>query len=93
MSKVIDDGLQFGYKELGLFVDCVYCATLLFIFCDFSHHTTINISQRVQNTLTAIDLTTVDKITIREVCVKLRLSQSINIFDLSSVLTILIFVD
>ena len=44
LSEIIDHGLRFSFKELGLFVDTIYCSTLLFIFCDCSHNATLQVS-------------------------------------------------
>lgn len=44
LSEIIDHGLRFSFKELGLFVDTIYCSSLLFIFCDCSHNATLQVN-------------------------------------------------
>lgn len=60
MSEIIDHGLSFSFKEIGLFVDAVYCITLLYIFCECSEKATINIAKRVQDALMTIDMNTIE---------------------------------
>ncbi|XP_060521313.1 gustatory and odorant receptor 22-like [Cylas formicarius] len=66
-SEVVDHGLKFTFKEVGLLVDAVYCFTLLYIFCDCSHYASSNISDRVQWCLMDLKLNTVDQATAKEV--------------------------
>lgn len=40
LSEIVDHGLEFNFKEIGLIVDTVYCATLLYVFCNCSHRAT-----------------------------------------------------
>lgn len=44
MSEIFDHGFGFSFKEIGLLVDGVYCAILLFIFCDCSHQATLEVN-------------------------------------------------
>ncbi|XP_058813315.1 gustatory and odorant receptor 22-like [Topomyia yanbarensis] len=67
MSEVIDHGFGFSFKEIGLIVAAVYCGTLLFIFCDCSHHATRQVAQGVQDTLLGINLLKVDLPTQKEI--------------------------
>ncbi|KAJ8976652.1 hypothetical protein NQ317_010367 [Molorchus minor] len=66
-SEVIDHGITFSFKEMGLLVDTVYCSVLLFVFCDCSHQTSNKIADRVQTALLEIKLNTVDADTSREI--------------------------
>ncbi|KAL1498195.1 hypothetical protein ABEB36_009032 [Hypothenemus hampei] len=66
-SEVVDHGVKFTFKEMGLLVDAIYCLTLLFIFCDCSHKASANIAERVQWTLMEINLKQVDEGTIKEI--------------------------
>lgn len=66
-SEIIEHGVTLSFKEIGLFVDGLYCTVLLFIFCDCSHQASSIISQRVQRSLMNIRLDTVDLETTREV--------------------------
>lgn len=67
MSEVIDHGFLFSFKEIGLIVDTVYCSILLFVFCDCSHTSTLQVAQGVQDTLLAINLIAIDQPTQREI--------------------------
>ncbi|CRL04902.1 CLUMA_CG017953, isoform A [Clunio marinus] len=67
MSSVIDHGFQFSFKEIGLIVDTVYCSILLFVFCDCSHSSTLQVAQGVQDTLLTINLLVVDRPTQKEI--------------------------
>ncbi|XP_077286504.1 gustatory and odorant receptor 22-like [Arctopsyche grandis] len=67
LSEIVDHGLVFSFKEFGLFVDTVYCATLFFIFCDCSHKTTLKVAQGVQDTLLSINMMGADLPTQKEV--------------------------
>ncbi|KAK9875994.1 hypothetical protein WA026_011095 [Henosepilachna vigintioctopunctata] len=67
VSELVDHGLSFSFKEMGLIVDTVYCLMLLFIFCNCSHQASQGISYKVQNTLMSINLSTVDKACIKEI--------------------------
>lgn len=44
LSEIVDHGFGFSFKEVGLFVDAVYCSALLFIFADCSHKSTLKVS-------------------------------------------------
>lgn len=67
LSGVIDHGFLFSFKELGLIVDAVYCSVLLFIFCDCSHTSTLQVAQGVQDTLLSINTLSVDTPTQKEI--------------------------
>lgn len=67
LSEIIDHGLGFSFKEIGLFVDTFYCSMLLFIFCDCSHKATLQVAQGVQDTLLSINLLKVDHPTQNEI--------------------------
>lgn len=43
LSEIVDHGFGFSFKEMGLFVDTAYCSTLLFIFADCSHKSTLKV--------------------------------------------------
>lgn len=43
VSEILDHGLGFTFKELGLLVDASYCSALLFVFCDCSHKSTLSV--------------------------------------------------
>lgn len=73
-SEVVDHGVKFTFKEMGLLVDAVYCLVLLYIFCDCSHKASENIAERVQWTLMEINLRQVDEATVREVRIYLKLN-------------------
>ncbi|KAH1015695.1 hypothetical protein HUJ04_007039, partial [Dendroctonus ponderosae] len=66
-SEVVDHGVKFTFKEMGLLVDAIYCFTLLYIFCDCSHQASANIAERVQWALMEINLNQVDHATIKEI--------------------------
>ncbi|KAF5285309.1 hypothetical protein FQA39_LY04408 [Lamprigera yunnana] len=66
-SEIVDHGFTFTFKEVGLLVDTAYCGILLFVFCNCSHEASINISNRVQNTLMNVQLAKVDKSTAKEI--------------------------
>lgn len=66
-SDVFENGLTLSFKQLGLIVDTLYCSTLLFVFCDCSHRSTLEVAKGVQNTLLALDMTTLDTQAKREV--------------------------
>ncbi|XP_074026025.1 gustatory receptor 2 [Leptinotarsa decemlineata] len=66
-SEVVDHGITFSFKEIGLLVDGVYCLVLLYIFCDCSHQASENIAGQVQLSLLSISLTSVDLDTTREI--------------------------
>lgn len=68
-SEVIEHGITFSFKEMGLLVDTLYCGVLLFIFCDCSDKASANIAERVQTSLLNIRVDTVDVDTMREVSV------------------------
>ncbi|KAG5684235.1 hypothetical protein PVAND_013473 [Polypedilum vanderplanki] len=67
LSSIIDHGFQFSFKEIGLIVDAIYCSTLLFIFCDCSHTSTLQVAQGVQDTLLSINTLAVDTPTQKEI--------------------------
>ncbi|XP_047991539.1 gustatory and odorant receptor 22-like isoform X2 [Leguminivora glycinivorella] len=48
LSEIVDHGFGFSFKEMGLFVDAAYCSTLLFIFVDCSHKSTLKIDHFIQ---------------------------------------------
>ncbi|XP_066151940.1 gustatory and odorant receptor 22-like isoform X1 [Euwallacea fornicatus] len=74
-SEVVDHGVNFTFKEMGLLVDAIYCMVLLFIFCDCSHKASANIADRVQWALMEINLQQVDTDTSKEVQMFLRAIQ------------------
>lgn len=41
----MDHGIKFSFKEVGLVVDAAYCCTLLFIFVDCSHKSTLKVKR------------------------------------------------
>lgn len=43
LSEILDHGVGFSFKEMGLLVDAGYCSTLLYIFCDCSHQATLEV--------------------------------------------------
>uniref|UniRef100_A0A336MIC6 Gustatory receptor n=1 Tax=Culicoides sonorensis TaxID=179676 RepID=A0A336MIC6_CULSO len=67
MSQIIDHGFNFSFKEIGLIILSLYCATLLFVFCDSSHKATLQVAQGVQDTLLSINLLTIDQPTQKEI--------------------------
>lgn len=67
MSEIIDHGFQFSFKEIGLLVDIVYCSILLFVFCDCSHTSTLEVARGVQDTLLSINLLAIDAPAHREI--------------------------
>lgn len=67
MSEIIDHGFQFSFKEIGLIVDTIYCSILLFVFCDCSHSSTLQVAQGVQDTLLWINLLAVDQPAQKEI--------------------------
>lgn len=66
-SEIVDHGVKFTFKEIGLLVDAVYCIILLYIFCDCSHKASLNIADRVQWHLMEINLNTIDQSCVKEV--------------------------
>ncbi|RZC41799.1 gustatory receptor 2 [Asbolus verrucosus] len=58
-SEIVDHGVRFSFKEIGLLVDATYCLLLLYVFCDCSHQASLNIADRVQTTLMSVNLNTV----------------------------------
>lgn len=52
---------------MGLLVDSGYCMVLLYAYCNFSHNTSLNIANRVQNTLIETDFSKLDMNTVKEV--------------------------
>ncbi|XP_055372069.1 gustatory and odorant receptor 21a-like [Condylostylus longicornis] len=67
LSKILDNGFSFSFKELGLIVNAGYCSILLFIFCNCSHNATLKVDKGVQDTLLSIDLSKVDLQTKKEI--------------------------
>lgn len=67
VSEIVDHGVRFTFKEMGLLVDSMYCMTLLYIFCDCSHKASANIAEDVQLSLMSVKLNSVDISTINEV--------------------------
>ncbi|XP_045517200.1 gustatory and odorant receptor 22-like isoform X3 [Pieris brassicae] len=67
LSEIVDHGFGFTFKEMGLFVDAAYCSTLLFIFADCSHKSTLKVAAGVQDTLLSIDVLSVDRPTQKEI--------------------------
>ncbi|XP_075977830.1 gustatory and odorant receptor 22-like [Anticarsia gemmatalis] len=67
LSEIVDHGFRFSFKEVGLVVDAAYCSTLLFIFVDCSHKSTLKVAAGVQDTLLSIDVLTVDRPTQKEI--------------------------
>ncbi|NP_001161916.1 gustatory receptor 2 [Tribolium castaneum] len=66
-SEIVDHGIRFSFKEIGLLVDSTYCLFLLFVFCDCSHQASLNIARRVQVTLLQVNLSQVDPATRKEI--------------------------
>lgn len=66
-SDVFENGLTLSFKQLGLIVDAVYCSALLFIFCDCSHKSTLEVAKGVQKTLLALDMMSLDTQAKKEV--------------------------
>ncbi|KAL3270848.1 hypothetical protein HHI36_021366 [Cryptolaemus montrouzieri] len=66
-SEIMEHGLKFSFKEIGLLVDTTYCLSLLYIFCNCSHQASLGISYKVQTTLLNIKLNTVDKASAKEI--------------------------
>ncbi|CAG9814927.1 unnamed protein product [Phaedon cochleariae] len=66
-SEIVDHGISFSFKEIGLLVASVYCMVLLYIFCDCSHQASENIAGTVQTSLMSIKLNSVDLETTREI--------------------------
>lgn len=66
-SEIVDHGIRFSFKEIGLLVDSTYCLFLLFVFCDCSHQASLNIARKVQVTLLKVNLGQVDPATRKEV--------------------------
>ncbi|XP_030760635.1 gustatory and odorant receptor 22-like [Sitophilus oryzae] len=66
-SEIVDHGIKFTFKEIGLLVDAVYCIVLLFIFCDCSHQASANIADRVQWSLMEVNLNSIDQSAIKEI--------------------------
>ena len=69
-SEIVDHGIRFSFKEVGLLVDATYCLFLFFVFCDCSHQASLDIADRVQTSLMKIELNKVDKGTRKEVLIK-----------------------
>lgn len=67
ISEIVDHGLGFSFKEMGLLVAAFYCSILLYIFCDCSHQSTREVAQGVQDTLLSINMMSVDQQTQKEV--------------------------
>lgn len=72
ISEIFDHGEELSFKEMGLFVDTMYCGFLLFIFCNCSHQATKKVAQGVQDTLLSIDLLSVDRQTQKEVSMSIQ---------------------
>ncbi|XP_063927825.1 gustatory and odorant receptor 22-like [Zophobas morio] len=66
-SEIVDHGIRFSFKEVGLLVDATYCLFLFFVFCDCSHQASLDIADRVQTSLMKIELNKVDKGTRKEI--------------------------
>ncbi|CAG9561908.1 unnamed protein product [Danaus chrysippus] len=69
LSEIVDHGFRFSFKEMGLIVDAAYCSTLLFIFADCSHKSTLKVAAGVQDCLLSIDVLSVDRPTQKEVTI------------------------
>nr|AMZ01261.1 gustatory receptor [Helicoverpa armigera] len=67
LSEIVDHGFGFSFKEMGPFVDAAYCSTLLFIFVDCSHNSTLTVAAGVQDTLLSIGVLSVDRPTQKEI--------------------------
>ncbi|XP_063536245.1 gustatory and odorant receptor 22-like [Cydia strobilella] len=67
LAEIVDHGFGFSFKEMGLFVDAAYCSTLLFIFVDCSHKTTLKVAAGVQDTLLGIDVLAIDRPAQKEI--------------------------
>ncbi|XP_063384045.1 gustatory and odorant receptor 22-like [Cydia fagiglandana] len=67
LSEIVDHGFGFSFKEMGLFVDAAYCSTLLFIFADCSHKSTLKVAAGVQDTLLGIDVLAIDRPAQKEI--------------------------
>lgn len=66
ISEIFDHGFGFSFKEVGLFVDAIYCCTLLFIFAECSHNATKEVAG-VQETLLSLNMLQIDQQTQKEV--------------------------
>ncbi|XP_019868788.1 gustatory and odorant receptor 22-like [Aethina tumida] len=75
-SEIIDHGLKFSFKEIGLLVDGLYCLTLFFVFCNCSHQASANIANRVQFSLMNINVYSVDVETTKEIQLFLKAIQN-----------------
>ncbi|XP_072397576.1 gustatory and odorant receptor 22-like [Diabrotica undecimpunctata] len=67
ISEIMEHGITFSFKEMGLLVASLYCMVLLYIYCDCSHKASDNIAIRVQRSLMEIDLTTINLDTGKEI--------------------------
>ncbi|CAG9839492.1 unnamed protein product [Diabrotica balteata] len=75
ISEIMEHGITFSFKEMGLLVASVYCMVLLYIYCDCSHKASDNIALRVQRSLMEIDLTTINLDTGKEALHKTEFSK------------------
>ncbi|XP_072398008.1 gustatory and odorant receptor 22-like [Diabrotica undecimpunctata] len=66
-SEVVDHGITFSFKEMGLLVAGLYCLTLLMIFCNCSHQASENIAGRIQTSLFNIRIFNVEQDTTNEI--------------------------
>lgn len=67
LSEILDHGFAFSFKEIGLFVDAIYCTTLLYIFAECSDNATRQVAQGVQDTLLSLNLLQIDQQTQKEI--------------------------
>lgn len=67
LSEIFDHGFGFSFKEIGLFVDVIYCTTLLYIFAECSDNATRQVAQGVQDTLLSLNLRQLDQQTQKEI--------------------------
>lgn len=67
LSEILDHGFAFSFKEIGLFVDAIYCTTLLYIFAECSDNATRQVAQGVQDTLLSLNLLQLDQQTQKEI--------------------------
>lgn len=66
-SEIVDHGIRFSFKEIGLLVDSTYCLFLLFVFCDCSHNASLNIADQIQVSLMSVNLAKIDMATRKEI--------------------------
>ncbi|XP_056636707.1 gustatory and odorant receptor 22-like [Diorhabda sublineata] len=67
ISEIMEHGITFSFKEVGLLVASVYCLVLLCIYCNCSHEASDNIASKVQASLMEIKLNFVNVATVKEI--------------------------